>query len=66
MILQLDPQIPVDTPKGPGFATLVIDNGQDHDLQWVVFIDATRECWTFRNPDIRLQKNLTMQRNWKK
>ena len=22
---------------------------------WVVFIDATGECWTFQNPEIRLQ-----------
>jgi hypothetical protein len=60
MILQLNPPVPLDTPKGPGFAHVLIDYSQDHHLLWVVFLDGSGECWTFRNPDVRLQPNLTM------
>ena len=38
----------------------MIDSGQEHHLQWVVFIDETGECWTFQNPEVRLQTNQTM------
>ena len=62
MHLQLNPPIPLDTPKGKGFAHLVIDYSQEHDLIWVVFIDETRECWAFRNQEIRIQKNITLGR----
>lgn len=65
MILQLSPTIPLDTPKRPGFAHVLIDMSQEHDLLWVVFIDDTRECWTFRNSEVRLQKNYTMQKGAK-
>lgn len=59
-MIQLNPPIPLDTPKGRGYAYLLIDRSQDHHLEWVVFIDATGECWTFQNPEIRLQPNVTM------
>lgn len=62
MILQLDPPLPVLTPKGPGMAHLVIDYGIEHNLFWVVFIDASGECWTYSNSDIRAQKNVTLGR----
>lgn len=62
MILQLNPPLPVLTPKGPGIAHLVIDYGVEHNLMWVVFIDATGECWTYPNMDIRAQKNVTLGR----
>ena len=62
MILQLDPTIPLNTPKGKGFAHFVIDMGQEHHLFWVVFIDLSGECWTFANPEVRIQANATMGR----
>jgi hypothetical protein len=61
-IIQLDPTIPLVTPKGTGYAHFLIDFGQEHHLQWVVFIDDTGECWTFENPQVRIQKNFTMGR----
>jgi hypothetical protein len=61
-LLQLDPPLPVDTPKGPGIAHLVIDYGAEHNLFWTVFLDASGECWTFANPQIRAQKNITIGR----
>lgn len=65
MLLQLNPSIPLSTPKGEGLAWLVIDSGQEHDLQWVVAIDETGEVWTFSNKDVRAQKNITMGRKLK-
>lgn len=60
MIQQLIQPIPLQTPKGRALAHLVIDPGLDMDLQWVCFMEATGECWTFRNPDIRAVPNETL------
>jgi hypothetical protein len=62
MILQLNPQIPLITPKGKGWAHLVIDYSQEHDLVWVVFLDDTKECWSFGNKDIKIVGNTTLNR----
>lgn len=61
-IKQLNPPIPLSTPKGDGLAWLVIDYGIEHDLMWVVAIDETDEIWTFANQKVRAQKNITMGR----
>jgi len=61
-ILQLSPTLPVITPKGQGQAILVIDYGSEHNLIWTVIIDATGEIWSFQNPHVRGQKNITMER----
>lgn len=62
MMLQLNPPLPLMTPKGKGSAHVLIDMGQESDLLWVTFIDATGECWTFKNGVIKLQDNITMGR----
>jgi hypothetical protein len=62
MILQLNPQIPVITPRGKGWAHLVIDYSQEHDLIWVVFLDDTKECWSFGNREIKIVENITLNR----
>lgn len=62
MILQLDPAIPLMTPKGSGIAILVIDNGPEHDLVWTVIQDETGEIWCWQNPKVRATKNITYQR----
>ena len=62
MILQLNPPIPVSTPKGDGLAWVLIDYGAEHHLMWVVAIDATGELWTYQNPEVRAVKNITMGR----
>jgi len=59
-MLQLHTPIPVDTPKGSGFAHFIIDYGQEHNLLFVCFLNDNGECWTFPAKDIRLEKNLTM------
>ena len=62
-MIQLNPPIPLITTKGRGWAYFLIDRSQEHDLEWVVFLDENSECWTFRNKDIRIQENYTMGRD---
>jgi hypothetical protein len=62
MITQLDPPLPMETPKGLGLAHFVIDYGPESHLMWVVFLDDGGACWTVPNPEIRLQSNWTMGR----
>jgi hypothetical protein len=60
VILQLDPPLYLETPRGDALAYFLIDEGRDHDICWVCFIEQTRECWTFRNPEIRRDRNWTL------
>ena len=62
IVQQLNPPLPLTTPKGSALAHLVIDYGPEHDLIWVCFQDDTGECWSWANPEIRAQKNVTMGR----
>jgi hypothetical protein len=64
MITQLNPTIPLTTPKGKGFAHLVIDYSQEHDLLWVVFLDDGGECWTFKNSEIKIVENFSLGRDY--
>ncbi len=63
MIVQLNPPIPVLTPKGSGVAHILIDYGAEFNLMWTVFLDDSGECWTFDNGQIRACKNVTLGRN---
>lgn len=60
MIHQLNPPLPVDTPRGPAYAHLVIDYSQEHYLLFVCFLLDSGECWTFPNREVKLQANPTM------
>jgi hypothetical protein len=61
-ILQLDPPLPLTTPKGKATAHMVIDYGVEFDLLWVCFQDDTGECWAWSNPDVRGPRNITLHR----
>jgi hypothetical protein len=61
-MLQLDPPIPLTTPKGEGFAHILIDYGPETDLYWTVFITRTGEVWTYSNPEVRAARNITLGR----
>ena len=56
-ILQLNPPLPMTTPKGTGLAHFLIDYGIEFNLMWTVFLDDTGECWTFDNTEIRAMPN---------
>jgi len=62
MIHQLNPPLPVVTPKGKAWAHIVIDYGPEADLIWVCFLDENGQCWSYRNSEIRIQKNETIGR----
>ena len=64
-MLQLNPPLPVMTPKGRGLAWFLIDYGVEHNLMYSVALDENGEVWTFQNTEIRAIKNLTMGRNYK-
>lgn len=66
MMLQLDPPLPVEVEDfGKGWAHILIDYGQEHDLLWVVFFDESRACVAIDNKNIRIQNNYSMGR-WDK
>lgn len=57
MFTQLNPSLPMDTPKGAGYAVAVIDYGLEHSLLWVVALNDTGEIWCVPNSEARMQKN---------
>ena len=61
-MLQLDPPLPMTTPKGEGYAHVLIDYGPESDLYWTVLITATGEIWTYANRHVRAVKNITLGR----
>ncbi|MEO7050071.1 MAG: hypothetical protein ABI128_00245 [Rhodanobacter sp.] len=61
-MMQLNPPIPLNTPKGEGFAHLVLDYGPESDLYWTVLITETGEIWTYANKYVRASKNITLGR----
>lgn len=63
MITQLNPPIPLMTPKGKAIAHMVIDYGTEFSLIFVTFLVETGECWLYRNPEVRLDTNLTFGRD---
>lgn len=64
IIKQLNPPLPVLTPDGKGLAHFLIDYGHEHNLTWVVFLDKNGECWSYENPKIRIQSNITRERKY--
>ena len=62
MLSQLNPPLPLLTPKGKAWAHLVIDYGPEADLMWVCFQDDDGACWTWSNRDVRIQANATLGR----
>jgi hypothetical protein len=64
-MLQLNPPLPMETPKGSGLAHFVIDYGPEAHLLWGVFLDEGGACWTVPNPEVRMQSNWTFNRGRK-
>ena len=64
MLHQLNPTIPIircsDDMKG--YAFMVIDYSQEHHLLFVCAMD-NGEIWTLNNKEIRVQKNISLERN---
>lgn len=64
MILQLNPTIPILTPKGSGEALGWLDYSSEHDLMWITALDSNGEVWIFPNKDIRLHPNYSVGRKY--
>jgi len=62
-MLQLNPMIPIVrvSDNAKGFAMVLIDYSQEHDLLWVCAInDGT--IWTLPNQEIRMDTNISLRR----
>ena len=62
MFTQLNPSIPMETPKGRGLAIAVIDYSKEDDLLWVIIMDDTGEIWSVPNSKVRGFKNYSIGR----
>jgi hypothetical protein len=62
VLTQLNPPLPMETSKGPGWAHFIIDYGPESALLWVVFMDRDGACWTVPNAEVRMCFNWTMGR----
>jgi hypothetical protein len=51
-------------PKGNGRAIALLDYSEEHHLIWIIAIDSTGEIWSYPNPEVRMQKNITMGRDY--
>ena len=63
MMLQLNPMIPIYRVSDgmEGYAFLVIDYSQEHNLLFTCAMD-NGEIWTLNNKEIRFCKNISLDR----
>jgi hypothetical protein len=63
-MMQLNPTIPIFRVSDSmnGYAFMVIDYSQEHDLLFVCAMD-NGEIWTLGNREIRVTNNITLGRN---
>jgi len=64
MIIQLNPPIPLQTPKGNALAHFLIDYGPESHLLWVCFQNETGEIWSWPNTEVRAEKNISLGRTY--
>jgi hypothetical protein len=62
VLTQLNPPLPMETSKGPGWAHFLIGYGPESALLWVVFMDSDGACWTVPNSEVRMCFNWTLGR----
>ena len=63
-MLQLNPMLPIVriSDNMEGYAFLVIDYSQEHNILFTCAMDDG-EIWTLSNQEIRFQKNISLNRN---
>jgi hypothetical protein len=66
MMLQLNPTLPIQRVSDGmrGYAFVLIDYSQEHDLLFTCAMD-NGEIWTLSNKDIRVQENISLGRKTK-
>lgn len=62
MLHRVDPPIWFNTPDGTGLAHFVRDEGLEHSLYWVIFLEETGQVWTYPNEKVRALRNYTVDR----
>jgi len=64
MMIQLNPTLPIVRIKDgmSGYAFMVIDYSQEHNLLFTCAMDDG-QIWTLSNQEIRVQKNISLDRN---
>jgi hypothetical protein len=62
-MLQLNPTIPIirNIDNMKGYAIIVIDYSQEHDLLFTCAMD-NGEIWTYSNKNIKIQNNISLNR----
>jgi transcriptional antiterminator len=62
-MLQLNPMIPIFrvSDNMEGYAFLVIDYSQEHNILFTCAMD-NGEIWTLGNAEIKFQKNISLKR----
>lgn len=63
MILQLNPPLCVETPKGKGWAHFLYDYSIEANSMFGVFMNDSSEYWIFQSLDVRIERNITLGRN---
>lgn len=61
-LTQLNPTIPLRSPRASGEAIAVIDYSIEHDLMWVIVDDKTGQVWTVPNAEVRAYVNYSAGR----
>jgi hypothetical protein len=63
MMLQLNPMLPIKriSDKMEGYAFLIIDYSQEHDLLFTCAMD-NGQIWTLNNKEITVCKNISLER----
>lgn len=62
MIVQLDPQIPMYTPRGFGYALFLNYPSVELGCWWCVAISDTQELWWTPNEEVRVERNWSLWR----
>lgn len=62
-MLQLNPEIWVETPLGIGLAVIVIDYGLGHNTCWVFALKKDGQIKHFDSNDVKVLKNHTYNFN---
>lgn len=63
MLVQLNPSIPLRSPRASGEAIMVVDYGPEHDVLWAIVDDATGQVWWVPNGEVRAYRNYSIGRN---
>jgi hypothetical protein len=63
VILEVQQQIEVITPKGKGRIWLVTEYGAEIEKLFTIIINETGEFWEFTNKNITATSNITFGRN---